>query len=376
MPKSFNSKNFVKSFKKDFLRYSKKYRTPIRSLSAIFLLLPLVLGMIAVVNLVQKRQELRKMAQVVPTATPPPIPTSPTPRPTAGSASPSPTQEPSPSVSPTAGSATPTVRPTAPGGTPPPIENRPPVAVAIANPTSGAAPLAVNFNGAGSHDPDDDRITFAWDFDNGTILYRQNANITFAEAGVYNVTLTVTDPDGESDTDTVRITVSGITPPAGNQAPVVQISASPTSGSAPLTVQFSSDGSYDPDGDDITYLWHYDDGLENTVQNPDHTYRGSGTYNVTLTVTDEWGAETTAAVQITVGEEVDCDYLTADFTGDRVVNQDDYAFLVARFFSNDPAADISGPNGEADATVNIWDYSALVNQWGQSCISPTYTPPP
>ena len=48
--------------------------------------------------------------------------------------------------------------------------NQPPVAVATANPTSGAAPLTVNFDGSGSGDPDGDPITYAWDLD-GDGLY-------------------------------------------------------------------------------------------------------------------------------------------------------------------------------------------------------------
>jgi PKD repeat protein len=49
-----------------------------------------------------------------------------------------------------------------PGGTP----NLPPTAVIQATPTSGAAPLAVSFSGAGSSDPDGSIVRYAWNFGN------------------------------------------------------------------------------------------------------------------------------------------------------------------------------------------------------------------
>jgi glucose/arabinose dehydrogenase len=46
-------------------------------------------------------------------------------------------------------------------------ENLPPVAVASADPVSGAAPLRVRFTGSASADPDGDELTFRWDFGDG-----------------------------------------------------------------------------------------------------------------------------------------------------------------------------------------------------------------
>ena len=66
--------------------------------------------------------------------------------------------------------------------------NQPPVAVATANPTSGAAPLTVNFDGSGSSDPDGDPITYAWDLD-GDGLYDDSTaaqpTFTYTQSGTF-----------------------------------------------------------------------------------------------------------------------------------------------------------------------------------------------
>jgi glucose/arabinose dehydrogenase len=91
----------------------------------------------------------------------------------------------------------------------------------------------------------------------------------------------------------------------GNNPPQAVASANPTSGPAPLTVQFTGSGSSDPDGDALTYSWDLNgDGSygDSTAANPSFTYTTAGTYQVTLRVTDARGASSTSApVTITVG---------------------------------------------------------------------------
>lgn len=85
--------------------------------------------------------------------------------------------------------------------------------------------------------------------------------------------------------------------------PVANASATPTSGSAPLTVQFSSAGSSDPDGTIAYHSWNFGDGGNSTAANPSHTYTSAGTYTATLTVTDNDNASSSDTVTITAVEQ-------------------------------------------------------------------------
>ncbi|CAL9639660.1 lectin [Streptomyces sp. enrichment culture] len=87
----------------------------------------------------------------------------------------------------------------------------------------------------------------------------------------------------------------------GGRAPVAQARANTTSGTAPLTVAFSSAGTSDPDGDTLTHAWTFGDGATSTAANPSHTYTNNGQYTATLKATDPSGRSATASVQITVG---------------------------------------------------------------------------
>lgn len=81
--------------------------------------------------------------------------------------------------------------------------------------------------------------------------------------------------------------LSMIAPSGGNRAPSAVITASTDSGLSPLTVNFSSQGSSDPDPNTtLTYSWDFGDGSTSTAANPTNTYTANGPYDVTLTVSD------------------------------------------------------------------------------------------
>jgi endonuclease/exonuclease/phosphatase family metal-dependent hydrolase len=96
-------------------------------------------------------------------------------------------------------------------------------------------------------------------------------------------------------------TLGTVTPPT-NQPPQLSISASPTSGTSPLNVNFSSSAS-DPDGSITSYSWNFGDGGTSSSANPSHTY-SAGSFTASLTVTDNSGATATKSVTINVSAQV------------------------------------------------------------------------
>jgi PKD repeat protein len=84
-------------------------------------------------------------------------------------------------------------------------------------------------------------------------------------------------------------------------SPQVLASASPTSGFAPLTVQFTGIAEH-PQGDDMTIEWDFGDGTTSDELSPEHTYTEPGSYTATLTATDGDGETGTASVVIEAAE--------------------------------------------------------------------------
>ncbi|MEZ4417585.1 MAG: PKD domain-containing protein [Gemmatimonadota bacterium] len=151
--------------------------------------------------------------------------------------------------------------------------------------TFGCTALDCTFTD-GSVDVDGAVVIWAWDFGDGGTSTAQNPAHTYAVAGTYSVSLTVTDDDGAT-----HAVVQSVSPTAPNQAPTAAF----TSACTDLDCTFT-DGSTDVDGTVVVWAWDFGDGGTSTAQNPTHTYAGAGTYSVSLTVTDDDGA-THAVVQ-------------------------------------------------------------------------------
>jgi serine protease len=70
-----------------------------------------------------------------------------------------------------------------------------------------------------------------------------------------------------------------------NTPPVATITT-PVSGTEDIAVTFDGSGSFDPDGDSLTYSWNFGDGSSGAGVAPQHTYTAGGDYTLTLTVND------------------------------------------------------------------------------------------
>jgi PKD repeat protein len=91
-----------------------------------------------------------------------------------------------------------------------------------------------------------------------------------------------------------------LVPTGAKQSPLAAISTTSTSGTAPLTVNFSGVTSIDPDGTIVSYSWDFGTGASASGSTASYTYATPGTYTATLTVIDNDGLAGTASVTVTV----------------------------------------------------------------------------
>jgi len=162
----------------------------------------------------------------------------------------------------------------------------PPIAVANASPTSGQAPLSVQFDSTGTTDDAGETLTYSWDFRDGTAASSaQNPLHVFTDAGVYGVLLTVTDDAANPSSGYATVTIDVW----GNSAPDASTAwASPLVGAVPLAVHFDGTGVTDPEGNSFVLTWDFGDGSATaTGATADHTYTLRGTYTATLSAQDD-----------------------------------------------------------------------------------------
>jgi len=172
---------------------------------------------------------------------------------------------------------------------------------------SGTEDVAINFDGSGSSDPDNDPLTYAWDFGDGSTGSGATTSHIYLWGGTFTVTLIVSDGKSGTDTATTTATVTEV-----NDAPVADPNW-PYSGTVGNAIAFDGAGSSDFDNLDgtiandqtLSYTWSFGDGGAGSGVSPTHTYAVAATYTVTLVVNDgivdSTAKETTATVSETSG---------------------------------------------------------------------------
>ena len=192
-------------------------------------------------------------------------------------------------------------------GTPPPTPppapqpNVPPVGT-LSSPAADvtiAVGASVTFAGSGTDADNNLPLTYNWDFGGGApaSTVASPGAVTFATAGVYKVTFTVTDSLGLADPNPPSRT---ITVTAGNQPPV-PVNRPPTgtivSPAADVTIAPGQTVTFDGSGTDVdnnlplTFAWSFGGAVADvSVEDPGSiTFPNAGTFSVKFTVTDALG---------------------------------------------------------------------------------------
>ncbi|MCB0166911.1 MAG: PKD domain-containing protein [Anaerolineae bacterium] len=220
---------------------------------------------------------------------------------------------------------------------------QPPVAQ-INGPAQAQVGEAILFDGGYSHS-ESPIVSFEWGFGDGQTDSGMGVTHAYSAPGTYQVTLTVTDQNGLSATDSYDIDIVDIgggpppapeieeptatplpttapdepTPTAAPEpeptaTPVPQPETRPAPATPPLAaidapaqtqagkpVNFSAQNSTPGSGQIITYQWGFGDGNSDSGQTVTYVYQTQGNFQVTLTVVDENGLSDTTSVPIFVG---------------------------------------------------------------------------
>ncbi len=181
--------------------------------------------------------------------------------------------------------------------------NPPPVARFTYYPEEPTTADYVEFDASESYDPSPGyvrRYEWSWGDGNSSQLSLPRTSHRFFVSGVYNVTLTVVDDlDGRSSVSKEIVVAQG-----QNKPPIAVIYASALvqESGKPLTLDGTS--SYDPDGSIANYTWDFGDGSQASFPLVSHVFshtdNSARIYTVTLTVTDELGASSSATVNLTI----------------------------------------------------------------------------
>ncbi|WP_394138739.1 glycosyl hydrolase family 18 protein [Vibrio chagasii] len=191
------------------------------------------------------------------------------------------------------------------GGTTEPVNKKPTASAGADQSVEG--PASVSLDGSASKDSDGTIASYAWSQVSGTAVTLTNANAAVASFDVVEVTqqetltfsLTVTDNEGATSTDTVVVTVNPKDTGPVNTAPAAVVTA-PAEVNAGDVVVVDASASSDADQDTLTFTWDVPAGIDATVQGASVSfvaaeYTQDTTLNFSVTVSDGTDSSVAAA---------------------------------------------------------------------------------
>jgi len=169
-----------------------------------------------------------------------------------------------------------------------------PVATAVATPSEDTLPFTVTLDATGSFDPNGSIVEYRWQLPDGSMPTDTIIEWRPPAPGIHDITLVVTDNDGNQNQDTIQV--------HANARPVAAASGSPTLGWSPLTVEVSGAASTDQDGVVVDWTWTSGSVVVSgeTAAIPLDTV---GVHRVELTVTDDFGSTGSDMFEVLVGTD-------------------------------------------------------------------------
>lgn len=180
-------------------------------------------------------------------------------------------------------------------------------------PTIPAAPMAamtisgpLEVDGTQSFDAGDstgNTLSYGWEFGDGGTATGAQASHVYTAPGTYTATLTVTDEDNRSDTDSRDLTITDADTPPDPPRARITIDDNQIGGNRGFLEQPMTFDGTDSRGANLTYLWDFGDGITANVAVVEHTYTTVGDYNPVLTVEDRAGQKNHRSALVTIGTQ-------------------------------------------------------------------------
>ncbi len=183
------------------------------------------------------------------------------------------------------------------------LQDRPPVASFTPSQSLVPTGTAITFNGTASYDPDGTVTGYSWTFGDGFTGSGSIVAHSFSTAGIYTVTLTVTDNGGLTNSTSSTVTIT-------DRPPMVSFNPSPSSASTGQTITLAISSS-DSDGTVTSTKVDWGDGTIDLLSGPattdTHSYSSTGSatsqvFTITITITDNSGSTGSTSSQVTIND--------------------------------------------------------------------------